>query len=177
MARSDQRLFVFALISAVAVLVLGTGVYLGLVKPKVDEAKRLEADCDRFRTQILRQSVAGQEGDALLRFMEEGRERIGAPVDDHSDALTYLGQLVEKARVTSLELTSAPSRSRGSAQAARLVLKATGRYDRLIEFVRLLEGSLRPARVDGFSIELDEETTTLLATFTITIFDSEEGLQ
>jgi len=171
---TDSRWLGFALLLSAAVLVVGLVVYLAFVAPRIGEMRRLEAECATLRAQLYQQSLVGREREALVQFLDT--EGLGASLDSlQVDGLTYLGRLVERSRLETLELTSGRGRQT-VASATQLGLKVRGRFARLLDFVRTLEMSPRLVTVDAFSIEMIDEENTLEADFTITVYDPKGGL-
>ena len=137
---------------ALAVLVLtGWVIDLGVTSPRVDTLTDLSYQRGELETQL---------GDVVNgRFREVDAERALHVDDleaylagDGEDPVAYIGRRLKEAGLARLDLATVSGRESAHIVTTKFDVRATGRYDELVAFVRDMESDSRLAEVHHFVI-------------------------
>jgi len=137
-----------------------------------------------FETLNARRLGLMQDVDHLLEREQEGRELArllklesieGLDGADAQDPVVFLGDCLDAAQLARLELNTESTESAGVLRRTRMTLRAKGRYEDIVTFVKLLESGSRVVTIDKVQIAQVPQTLDLEARLGLSIYDPRGG--
>jgi hypothetical protein len=162
---------------AAILLLSGIVVDVGFVQPRLREISRLRTQMSDAKARVAQQSRQVEEVERLMRGL--GVADLGEAIADQgaTDPVTFLGRMIDEARLTRLELSTRASGDVGHLRRTRFSLRILGTYPRFVELVRSLEQSKRLVTIEALSLEPASEASGLEGRLDVSIYDPIPGKQ
>ncbi len=161
------------LVFGAALLLLAAGVLidLTLLKPRLDEVRRLEAERASLLARVDELAASSQESHTMARAL--GRENLTGLLDDRKrqEAVSYIGQVLGGTQLNRLELTTTKTGETGKFRRTQISLRVMGRFSQILDFVKALEKGHRLISVDGLVIEEILGTRNLEGRLSLSVYD------
>jgi len=168
---SQGRVF----LAAAMLLLLGLALDLGVNQPRQREIGRLRAQ----RASMLVNLAGIQQHDldlaaAAQRLGIRDPER-GFVFDSSVDPVAFLNDVVARAGLTTVELSTEASVAQGRARRTVFTLVVRGGFGRIFDLIRTLEQGPRLTTIDGFTVMQPYEGTSLEGRLKLSIYDPLQG--
>jgi Tfp pilus assembly protein PilO len=165
------------LVTGVALLMLIAGVAVDvlLVQPQVTRLRELTAERDRLQANLA--SLEGRELESRKLAAYFGGDTLSVALTQLTETtpISYLAELVEQAGLRRRELGTLSTSETKGVFGTHCFLRAHGSFQRIWEFVRLLESSSRLVAVEAVSIKPVPESSWLEIRMNVSIYDPPEG--
>lgn len=141
-----------AALALVAVLLLASLVMdFAVISPRIDRKHQLEAERSRLRAELGRTLGAKFRDVDAARALDapDLETAIAAPAED---PVGYLGRLVDDSGLQRLALTRVNKRESANLVSTEFNVRASGRFDQLVEFVRAAEAGRRLAVIEDLVV-------------------------
>ena len=166
------RLNIF-IASAVLLMVAGLVVDNMMAAPRLREIRDLNAERGRLHSEIINQRSIEAESRHMARLL--GVEELNQlPTRPDEDAITYLGAMLDEAKLVRLDLTTHERSDMGSLQRTSFMLRVKGDFKGMQRFVQNLEHGSRLATLDAFKIKQTLDLKELEGRFNLSIYDPKE---
>ena len=168
-ARFGFMLSIAAIVSAGALLL-----DLALVRPGIASFEDLNTRRKALMVQADALLDREQESRDLARLLKmDSLSELGA--ETPGDPVSFLGACLDKARLLRLELKTDGADFAGDLKRTRMSVRAKGRYQDIVSFVRILETAPRVVVIDQMNISRPPAAMDLEARLNLTIYDPRGG--
>ena len=154
----------------VLLVVLGVLVDVAVLSPRMDELTRLtgeRSDLELRLGTVVGSKFRQSDAERALRI-----EDLDAYLDsDVEDVTSYIGRMITQAGLTRLELSTNKRSETDQLVRTDFSMRVNGRYDQIVEFVKIIESNERFAAIDEFSIQAPLIGDNLEGRFNLSIYD------
>ena len=172
-ARNSQPLVLGLL--AGALLLVGLVVDLGITQPRARELRALNQRRAELFEAVREEAGRGRESQMLMRWMVADSLENRSSLDLPEGPVSYVDGLLAQGDLTRLELSALEETTRNGLQRTQLLVRVIGGYAQILNFMRHIEQGRRLVVIDAFSVEATENSRTLEARFSVSIYDPEGG--
>jgi hypothetical protein len=160
-------------ILAGALLLAGLVVDLGVTQPRARELRALNHRRAELFEVVRQEAGRARESQMLMRWMvADSLENRSSP-DFPDGPISYVDGLLAQGDLTRLELSALKETTRNGLQRTQLQVRVIGGYAQILDFMRRIEQGRRLVVIDAFSVEATENSRTLEARFSVSIYDPE----
>jgi Tfp pilus assembly protein PilO len=162
-------------IGAAALLLVGLGIDFGIAQPQLRANRRLIALRESKLADIAQISRHQQEVRELARSL--GSDDLASAMASRAavDPLSFLGRSMERTRLTQSALSSRATTETQWLRRTSYSLRATGSYEEILQFVRLMETGPRLVSIDGLALSRIGEDGDLEGRFDLSIYEPKTG--
>jgi len=141
-----------------------------VITPRIDRKHRLEAERSRLRTELGKTlSVKFRDADAARALNAPDLATVIAPPVE--DPVGYLGRLVDDSGLLRLALTRVNKHESANLVSTEFNVRASGRFDQLVEFVRAAESGRRLAVIEDLVVMPARSGDEVEGRFRLTLHD------
>ncbi|MBI5836766.1 MAG: hypothetical protein HZB25_05955 [Candidatus Eisenbacteria bacterium] len=156
--------------AAVGLLVVGAGIQFAVVRPRLEEVRRLQARYTELAQRVAQQDARDQEARALAGTAQGQALRTAPAGGRGTDPVAHIGGLMNRIGLRRLELAAGAGAADSSLESTRSTVRVMGSYGQILGFVRALEKGPPLASVDVVSIEVVPGESQLEGRLSISIY-------